>query len=236
MKIKLLLSAMLFVAATFTTTAQTCNKQIKSKTGKVYSAAPGVIEVSNIKGSSVTVKIKKTAGKAETQVNFYINGAMQPKVVNFDNGTYKNPKWTVRTFNNVQGKKLTVKVVNQSVANTFSYDCRIIGKTSNLLNGATRVTGNLAGNTKKTIYTKSGCTNKTKITIVQTSGKARATYRVWAKQANGQWSELLNKNGTIEKAEKSKTIIVNTNKQLKVEVKNVSIGNMFGYRITAKVG
>ncbi len=236
MKIKLFLSAALFLAATFSSTAQTCNTTLKSKSGKVYSASPGVIQVSNIKGKSVTVKIKKTGGKAETQVNFYINGVMQPKVANFENGSYKNPNWTVRTFPNMQGKSLKVKVVNQSVANTFSYTCRIIGKTSNLMNGASTVTGNLAGNTKKTIYTKSGCTNKTKVTIRRTSGKARATYRVWQKMPNGSWSEMLNQNGTIEKTESIQVINIPTNRALKIEVKNVSVGNFFGYRMTARVG
>ncbi len=75
-----------------------------SKTGTVYSAIPGTM-TATATSDQVTIKIRKTGGRAETQVNVYINNVMQSNPIEYDNGSYKPSGWQSRTLNNVNGKQ-----------------------------------------------------------------------------------------------------------------------------------
>ena len=212
--------------------AQTCATTIKSKTGKVYSANPATI-TATATSNQVTVKIRKTKGRAETQVNIYVDNVMQPNPIEYDNGTYIPPGWQTRTLNNVNGKQIKVKVVNQSVGNTFSYSLKIDGENRSVATTGGKVDGTLIGQQNKTIYTNGSCTPKTQIIVRRRSGKARGNIRVWEKRANGTWAFLSQYTKTLEKNDDKKIFVVNSNKQLKIELRNVSVGNTIGYRMNA---
>jgi hypothetical protein len=176
------------------------------------------------------VKISKTGGRAETQVNIYVNNVMQPNPIEFDNGNYTRTK--TRTLNNVSGKQIKVQIVNQSVANTFKYGAKIEGKSSNITTSGDKSTGRLMGQTNKTIYTKASCTGKARIIVRRTNGKARGNIRVWQKNGSS-WSLMNNHTYTFEKNQDKKIFVVNSNKKLKVELRNVSVGNTLSYVMNA---
>ncbi len=223
----------LFVSVfAFQVNAQTCATTIKSKTGKVYSANPATI-TTTATSNQVTVKIRKTNGRAETQVNIYVDNVMQPNPIEYDNGTYIPPGWQTRTLNNVNGKQIKVKVVNQSVTNTFSYSLKIDGENRSVATTGGKVDGTLIGQQNKTIYTNGSCTPKTQIIVRRRSGRARGNIRVWEKRANGSWAFLNQYTTTLEQNDDKKIFVVNSNKQLKVELRNVSVVNTIGYRMNA---
>ncbi len=218
---KLFLSTLFLIGTIFNSQARECSVTLKKKTGKVYASAPGVIEVRNCQARTVTIRIKKTAGKAKTQVNFYVNGVMKAEVFNFKNGTYKNPNWSTYTIPNVKGKKVTVKVINQSIGNTFSYDCRIQGKTDRLTIGKSEHRGRIIHDTKKTIYTYASCTGKANISFTRLGGQANVKIRVYEKLANGQWKQLPITGGSvIDKSNSNYSKQISSSRPLKIEFKN----------------
>ncbi len=224
-------------AFSFTANGQTCNRLLKSKTGKVYSVSPGVVSVV-APDNSITVKIRKTAGRAETQVNFYIDNVQQPsKKIEYDNGPHIPSGWQSRTLTGVKNKTVKVEIVNQSVGNTFSYELKMTGPSKNLTRDNRKYTGTLMGQMNKTMYTKSSCTGKARIIVRRTGGNARATIRVWEKRSNGSWRSLNNFSQTFEKNQRGnkKIFVVNSNKELKVELRNISVGNRFEYILNALV-
>ncbi len=229
---KLALVAFIFSAFTFQMQAQSCATTLKSKSGKVYSANPATIKTTS-SSNQVTVRMRKTAGKAETQVNFYIDGVQQSQVLEYDNGTYIPSGWQTRTFPNMNGKEIKVKIVNQSVANTFSYQLQINGERRSVASTGGPVDGNLVGQTNKTIYTNGSCTPNTRVIVRRRGGKARANIRVWEKRSNGTWRRLDQYNQTLEKNQNMKNFVVNSRRELKVELRNVSVGNTIKYRMNA---
>ncbi|MBL4663609.1 MAG: hypothetical protein JKY22_08660 [Flavobacteriaceae bacterium] len=212
--------------------AQTCPTTLKSKTGKVYSANPATI-TTTATSNQVRIKIKKTAGRAETQVNIYINNVQQPNPIEYNNGTYIPSGWQTRTLNNVNGKTIKVKIVNQSVANTFSYSLKINGEKRSIASTGGPVDGILIGQQNKTIYTNGSCTAKTQIIVRRRSGNARGNIRVWEKRSNGTWVRLDQYNTTLEQNKSKKIFVVNSSRKLKIELRNVSVGNTLGYRMNA---
>ncbi|MCW5520943.1 hypothetical protein J1N09_13925 [Aureitalea sp. L0-47] len=228
-KVSILIALIAFCAIPFTTSAQTCSTVLKSKNGTVYSANPATI-ITTATSNQAVVKISKTGGRAETQVNIYVNNVMQPNPIEFDNGNYTRTK--TRTLNNVSGKQIKVQIVNQSVANTFKYSAKIEGKSSNITTSGDKSTGRLMGQTNKTIYTKASCTGKARIIVRRTNGKARGNIRVWQKNGSS-WSLMNNHTYTFEKNQDKKIFVVNSNKKLKVELRNVSVGNTLSYVMNA---
>jgi hypothetical protein len=180
----------------------------------------------------VTIKIRKTGGRAETQVNVYINNVMQSNPIEYDNGSYKPAGWQTRTLNNVNGKQIKVKVVNQSVANTFKYEAKINGNSKNITTSGAKVSGRLMGQTNKTIYSNPSCTSKARIIVRRTAGQARGNIRVWERRG-ASWALLNNHTYTFEKNQDKKIFVVNSNKKLKVELRNVSVGNTLSYVMNA---
>ena len=230
-RVSILITLIALCAAPFTTSAQTCSTTLTSKSGTVYSANPANI-TTTATSNQVTIKVRKTGGRAETQVNVYVNNVMQSNPIEYDNGTYIPSGWQTRTLNNVNGKQIKVKIVNQSVANTFKYEAKIDGKSSNITTTGDKVTGRLMGQTNKTIYTKASCTGKARIIVRRTDGKARGNIRVWQKVGNS-WSLMNNHTYTFEKNQDKKIFVVNSNKRLKVELRNVSVGNTISYVMNA---
>ncbi|MEL6812774.1 MAG: hypothetical protein AAFP76_15710 [Bacteroidota bacterium] len=212
--------------------AQTCPTTLKSKTGKVYSANPGTFKATAT-SDQVTVRIRKTAGRAETQVNIYVNNVMQSNPIEYNNGTYIPSGWQTRTLNNVNGKEIKVKVVNQSVGNTFSYEASINGQRRSISSNGGRVDGTLLGQQNKTIYTNGSCTQRTRVVIRRRGGRARANIRVWEKRANGTWRALSQHNQTFERNDNDASFTVNSSRKLKIELRNVSVGNTIQYRMNA---
>ena len=229
---KLVLTIFTVTLFSMNVTAQTCATTLKSKTGKVYSANPATI-TTTASSDQVVVRIKKTAGRAETQVNIYINNVQQSNPIEYDNGTYIPSGWQTRTLNNVNGKTIKVKVVNQSVGNTFSYSLKIDGRKRSIASTGGKVDGTLIGQQNKTIYTNGSCTPKTQIIVRRRSGNARGNIRVWEKRSNGSWVRLDQYTTTLEQNQDKKIFVVNSNRKLKVELRNVSVGNTLGYRMNA---
>ncbi len=211
--------------------AQTCPSTLESKSGKVFSANPGIVKATSNE-DEVVVKVKKTDGRAETQVNIYVGGVFKAKI-EFDNGNYTT-QWKTRTVTGAKNKEVKVEIVNQSVAHTFSYDARIEGSRRSLMTTGGPETGNLVGQTQKTVYSNGSCTGKAKVIVTRQSGNARGTVRIFEKQGNS-WNNNPAHSVTFEANENKKEILVNSNKDLKVELKNISVGNMLGYRLNVQV-
>ncbi len=232
------LIALLVVASfSYAVQAQSCNRLLKSKSGKVYSVNPAVITVVSTSNQAV-VKVRKTGGKAETQVNIFINNVqISPDEVDieYDNGPHIPAGWKSYSLNNVQGKTIKVQIVNQSVGKTFDYRVRIEGSSTNLTVDNKKYTGTLRGQMNKTMQTVPSCTGKTRIIVRRTGGNARATIRVWERQSNGSWRSLNNYSLTFEKNQtgNKRIFVVNSNRALKVELRNISVGNKFKYILNA---
>jgi len=230
---KVTLVAFMAVAFSMSVNAQTCSTILKSKTGTVYSANPSTTRVTAT-SNEVQVKVKKTGGRAETQVNIYINNVFQQsKKIEYDNGNYSENNYRTRTLTGVKGKVIKVVIVNQSVANTFRYKLKINGKKKTIASTGGLVDGVLIGQTNKTIYTNGSCTPKTRIIVRRRSGIARGNIRVWEKRSNGTWRRLDQYNQTLERNQSVKNFVVNSRKKLKIELRNVSVGNTLGYRMNA---
>jgi|GEM_PF-6676279 len=226
---KMVLLAIAIVAFGFNSAAQSCSSTLKSRSGTVMAAGPAKIEF-RATSNSVKVEINKTGGKAKTTVNIYANGSFKGRII-FENGR-DTPKKS-KTIPGVNGKNIKVEIVNQSVGNKFKYSMKATGSTSNLSKSG-KVTGRLVGQTKKTIYTNASCTNKTKVIIKRTSGNARGTVRVWKKNGSS-WVEY--SSDTFERSQPNNEMVinVNTSRELKIELKNISVGNTFSYSMDAKV-
>lgn len=223
------------VSRTTTTSNSTfkgCSITLGNKTGEVFSVAPGILQA-RATSESVTVKVRKTGGRAETQVNIYVNGTLKrAKKIEFDNGNYTT-QYKNRVLNNVKGKMIKVEIVNQSVANTFKYNAKILGFSKSIVKGgAAPIKGVLLGQIKKSIETTGSCTGKTRVIVRRQSGQARGTIRVFEKSGAG-WSSTAIKSLTFERNENKKIFVINSNKRLKIELKNISVGNTFGYKMNA---
>jgi len=204
-KVSILIAVLALCAMPFTTIAQTCSRTLTSKSGTVYSANPGTL-TTTATSDQVTIRIKKTGGRAETQVNVYVNNVMQSNPIEYDNGTYIPSGWQTRTLNGVNGKQIKVKIVNQSVANTFKYDAKIQGNSNNVTTTGSKVSGRLLGQTNKTIYTNPSCTGKARIIVRRTDGNARGNIRVWEKNGSS-WNLLNNHSYTFEKNQDKKILL-----------------------------
>jgi hypothetical protein len=209
-----------------------CNRSLTNKNGEVFSVAPGIL-TTKATSDKVTISIKKTGGRAETQVNIYVNNVLkQNKKIEFDNGAFTT-NYKNRILSGVKGKTIKVEIVNQSVANSFKYTAKIVGKVKSLMSDRKPATGTLIGQGFKNVTTKVSCTGKTKIVIRRTGGKARGTIRIFEQKSNGSYTKLL-KSETFEKNDSKKEFIMNSSKKLKIELKNISVGNTLKFKINAK--
>lgn len=200
-----------------------CKKTLTSRTGTVMAAGPAK-QSFKATGSSVTVKVQKTGGRAQTIVNIYVNN-VRKKFIPFTNGNYTKTKSVVVPTS--PNQNVRVEIVNQSVGNKFQYKLTCTGPAPASLGS---VSGNLVGQAKKTQTFDRVCTSKNKIniTIRRTSGQARGTVIV---KKNGRQvdSKVLNNN------QSRMNLSYNNAKGARytVELKNVSVGNRLGYRMSA---
>ncbi len=99
-------------------------------------------------------------------------------------------------------------------------------------------TGNVIGNTVGTYKsTKKACKNTATVSVVKTSGKARTTILVYAASSrNGNYVLKGSKEFPNGKKKSTKTVSVSgvNGKFIKVEVKNRSAANTFGYRLNIR--
>ncbi len=227
MKTIILALAVLMVG--ITTNAQSCTSTLKTRSGTVMAGGPAKTTFTAT-SNSVRISVNKTGGKAKTTVNIYANGSFKDRMI-FENG--RDTPTKAKTITGVSGKSIRVDIVNQSVANKFKYSMKATGSTTNLAIGG-RKTGRLLGNQKKTLETNASCTNKTRVTIKRTSGRARGTVRVWRKVGNS-WVE--HSSDTFERSQPRNEMVLtlNGNNKFKVELKNISIGNTFSYTMDARV-
>ncbi|WP_432411562.1 hypothetical protein [Rasiella sp. SM2506] len=226
---KMMLLAIAILAFGFSSAAQSCNATLASRSGTVMAAGPAKIEF-RATSNSINVEVNKTGGKAKTTVNIYANGSFKDRMI-FENGR-DTPRMN-KTIPGVKGKNIKVEIVNQSVGNKFKYSMKATGSTSNLSKTGTE-TGTMVGQQKKTIYTNASCTNKAKITIKRTSGNARGTVRVWRKNGNS-WIEYSSDTFEVSQPGNQMVLNVNSGQELKIELKNISVGNMFRYSMEAEV-
>lgn len=217
-------SSLIFVLFLFqgTSTAQ-CNKILANRSGSVYAAGPAK-ESFKATGNSVTVKVQKTGGRAQTIVNIYVNN-QRKKYISFNNGNYTKTKSVVVPTS--PNQNVRVEIVNQSVGNKFEYRLTCTGPAPSSLGS---VSGNLVGQAKKTQTFDRVCASKNKIniTISRTGGQARGTVIV---KKNGRQidSKVLNNQQTRMNLSYSNA----GNARYTVELKNVSVGNTLGYRMSA---
>lgn len=224
---------------TFQVSAQTCKSTLIEKTGSVLSAAPGIVKITS-KSNDIVVSVLKTGGKAETQINIYVDGQIKSKI-EFDNGNYTSnnvPK--TRNINGVKGKEIKIEIVNQSVANKFDYNVKIEGSIKSLMPNDEIETGNLLFNTKKTVLVNGSCTLKTKLTIKRVDGNARATITIYKRYNQDKKFEISH---TFEPHETEKIIYYTTPNPyfpsytcpIEVELKNISDLKNIKYSINAEV-
>ena len=204
------------------TTFEGCDMTLASKDGVVYSVNPGYL-TTVARSNKVTVSIKKTGGRAKTIVNIYAGNQLKKRII-FENGDYKTTKQ--RVLNNVKNKKIKVEIVNQSVGNTFKYTAKINGKDIRLTPDRKAVTGNLGGQFEKNVRTRYSCTGKVRVIVKRTGGTARATLLIF------EGTKTL-KSVIFERNQNTKNFILNANSGIKIKLKNISIGNVFKYKINA---
>lgn len=216
----------LFTISPSNVIAQTCEKVIKSRTGTVYAGGPARTTFTPNE-SVVTIEIRKKSGRAQTTVNFYIDGQLQlNKTLTFQNGNYTDTQSS--TLRNVRGREVRVDIVNQSVANKFEYSLKARVQTLWLGSGK----GNIYGQDKKTFTLSVACQNDARITIQRTGGKAKAIINVYTLSGRS-----LNNGGTVMNRNQSSIRIPISgirNQRIRVEVKNVSVANWLKFSMDAR--
>jgi hypothetical protein len=227
MKSKKMFWSCLFFCLVTASNAQTggCTTVLAERSGSVLPAAPARI-VANPNVNQVIIEVTKEPSGAETLAKIYINDVLT-HTLSFPNGvTYARTE--TYTAQNVSGKEIKVVISNSSAALRSDYTCKIKATISSLVPGGNPVTGNLAGQTQKTVQLNHACGNQVRIVVRRTSGQAVGNIFIY--QGNSQ-NPL--ESHILEKEEDQKVIILNGshNKNYRIVVKNQSIGNFLGYFI-----
>lgn len=114
----------------------------------------------------------------------------------------------------------------------FSYKIYEVGVS--LMKERHLVEGNLFGQGKSTVYTFPSCKSKTKIIVRRKSGRAKGTISVY-ERTGSSWNSNPTMVRILEQDQDQQIFTVNSNKELKIELKNNSVGNQLGYSINALV-
>ena len=202
-----------------------------NKSGTVYSARPGSASF-RATTDEVTIKVTKTGGQAETQVNIYVNNRLTKKM-EFDNGRYSN-KAVTRVLKGVKNKNIQVKIVNQSVTNTFKYKLLCTGDQpagSLCPKVIEKFSGTVYSVRPRAFTLKPQC-NDLLLKVAKTGGKAETQVNVYV---NGRFQhahklEFDNGNGTRTRTTTLRNVKGRT---VKVEIVNQSATNTFKYTFTA---
>ncbi|MCB0656668.1 MAG: hypothetical protein KDC57_11060 [Saprospiraceae bacterium] len=96
------------------------------------------------------------------------------------------------------------------------------------------IEGNLFGQGKNTVYTYPSCNSKTKIIVRRKSGRAKGTISVY-ERFGSNWNSNPSMVRILEQSDDNQIFTLNSNKELKIEIKNNSVGNQLGYSINALV-
>ncbi len=200
-----------------------CTKTLVNRSGTVYSAGPAK-ESFRSKSETLTIKVAKQDGRAETIANIYVDN-VRKKFLKFTNGKYTKTKTAV--LQNTKGKNVRIEIINQSVSNKFKYRLTVKGDAGNNLGMAS---GRLVGQTKKTQQFDRVCTSyrKIRISINRKGGTARGTVSV---KKNGRQID-----SKVMGNRQDKLVLSYggaSNAVYTVELKNVSVGNTLSYSMTA---
>jgi len=228
--IKTIFSLALLIGMSYQITAQTCPTILKEKNGTVYSVNPAIFKETGT-SDQTSITIRKTDGRAKTEVYFFVDGVQQGGKMTFSSGQGTRTK--SRTVNNTKNKEVKVKIYNRSVSNTFKYNAKIYGEKRSISEAGGPSKGLLIGQQKKTIKTIDPCTPRTKVIIRRRNGVARATVRVYRHNYGASWSLMPAHSYLLEQGDNSKIFTVETDKKIKVELQNISMGNTFSYTMNA---
>ncbi|MEO0898977.1 MAG: hypothetical protein AAFY71_21375 [Bacteroidota bacterium] len=220
--VSILISFVIALSFVFQGTTQAqCTKVLKSRTGTVYAAGPAKTTLRPT-SNSITVKVNKRGGRAQTIVNIYVNN-VRKKFINFNNGNYSSTKTAVIT--GVRNKNVRIDIVNQSVGNKFEYKLTVTGEAPASLG---KLSGNLVGQTQKTKTFDKSCKNNVRITVKRKSGQARASLVI---KKNGRVVQNFLFNNNTQNF--SKSFPNSKDARYTVELRNLSVGNRFGYEMSA---
>ncbi len=233
--------AFVFSILTSVSNAQTCNRIYLKKGGTVYSAGPA-----NLTARSATNEVKisfmKTGGRAEAEVNIYLNDQLLPsKTIHLNNGNWDdNGVFRVITLTGATGKMVKVKVINKSVTQTINYTCQIEGQSPDLVD---RIESSNSGKTlrhdqDKTAYVLKSCTRKTRITISRIAGDAIPSIRVYEGSSIGtfgRWSIVYDNERWFGGNDNEITFVVESQLFLKINVWNTAAARTIECRIKAVV-
>lgn len=226
------LNVSVFSALTNEANAQGATQTVRfvNKTGTVYSANPGRATF-KATTDKVIIKLTKTGGKAETQVNIYVNNRFSKKM-EFDNGNYSGRSYT-RTLTGVKNKTIKVEIVNQSVANTFKYSLVCTGEKPAVPN-CPKVVLNKTGkvySVRPGTHTVRPTCNNLEIKLQKTGGRAETQANVYINGRFQQSAKMEFDNGPA-KPSRTKLLRGVRGKTVKIEIVNQSVGNTFDYRLT----
>ncbi len=198
------------------------------KSGTVYSVNPGRSTFTS-SSEEIEILIRKTDGRAETQVNVYVDNVLRT-IIEFDNGRYTLEQ--TRTISDVLNREVMIEIVNQSVANTFSYFLRCFGEETiicpNLLENRNGIV--YAGGPRRFRLTPK-CQNL-ELVVSKTGGKAETQVSIYVDGIfqNDQTIEFDNGKYT---ATESVVLQDVSNKHIVVEIINQSFTNTFRYNFRA---
>lgn len=156
--------------------AQACTNSMLTETDTVLSAKKGQHSVYS-SADKITNKIRKSGGRARTDVRVYVNRQLVNSNLDFSNGNYTS-NYRTKTLNNVKGKNIMVQTDNKSVCHTFRDKLIIEGETRSLMKPAVVQRGKLIGPGRKSdsYTTHATCGNKVRVVFRRTGGSGTSSH------------------------------------------------------------
>jgi hypothetical protein len=224
------LIVILFSINSFKANAQTCNAVMLSETGTVLSAKKGQVSVMS-SADKATVKIKKTSGRAKTDVRVYVDGNLVNSDLNFANGNYTSG-YRTKVLNNVNGKNIMVQIDNKSVGHTFGYEVIIEGETRSIMNPAGLQTGKVTYFAAiKSYITNTSCGNRTRVIVRRTKPGGAGQIEIREQDASKNFTVLKHR-VNLEAGDDRKIIDVNSKQKLKISIIQMGTAT-FDYTVNA---
>lgn len=205
--------------------ANGCESILAERSGTVLPAGPARVTVTP-NTDQVVIEVTKNPSGAETLAKIYVDDVLK-STLSFPNGvTYARTERYTAT--NVNGKEVKVVISNSSVGLKSDYICKIIGITTSLAPGSEPVTGNLSGQTQKSVELSPACRDQVRIIVRRTSGQAVGNIFVYIGNSSQPFQSHV-----LGKDEDQKVFVLtgSTNRRYRVVLKNQSIGNFLGYSI-----
>ncbi|MCV6630857.1 MAG: hypothetical protein OIF50_13485 [Flavobacteriaceae bacterium] len=200
-----------------------CPQVFKERSGRVMAAAPAKVRFEFTKGP-LTVRVKKTSGRARTQVIFFEDNQQKSRTIDFPSGKGNTNSWRTITFNYPANsnavKNMRVEIINQSVGHTFGYELELIGNNKSLQKTNGNYSGNIRPQQGSDFVLNRSCTGSAEI-VIKKSGFVDIAYWIYEKNGSG-WRIIPGKEGVLmdrRTTEKKETI--QSNRQTKVRIRNV---------------